>query len=528
MDRTADATRAHVVEDQGAVFDFLADPATHGLAEAPVRIDTHGAAVFLAGADAWKVKRAVRFPYMDFSTLEKRRVACAREVEINGPGAPGIYLGAVPVVRRDGRLRLGGDGEVVEWAVHMRRFDETATLDLVADRGELGAATIVALVHAIHAAHERAPLGDGLAAADSLVHYVAQNRVAFAENADVFPPGRAHALSERMAAELRHLRDLLVGRGRAGRVRRCHGDLHLANVALIDGRPTLFDAIEFDDGIATCDVLYDFAYLVMDLIERGLPDLAALAVSRYLAAAPDVDLDGVAAMPIFLALRATIRAKVIAAGLPNLAEAARPAAATAALRYFAVAERVLEPVPPQLVAIGGLSGSGKSTVAAALASHVGRAPGAVHLRSDVIRKRLAGVAETDRLPVEHYADPASHAAVFATLNGSAARLLAAGSSVIVDAVHGRPQDRAEVEAVAAAAGVPFTGLFLDAPLDVRLARVDARRADASDAGAAVVLRQAGYELHDVDWMRIDAAAALDVCVADALAVLQPGDHGRPT
>jgi len=476
MDRTADATRAHVVEDQGEVFAFLADPATHGLAAPPVRVDTHGAAVFLAGADAFKVKRAVHFPYMDFSTLEKRRRACEREVEINGPGAPGIYLGAVPIVRRDGRLHLGGDGTVVEWAVHMRRFDETATLDLVADRGELGAATVVDLVHAVHAAHGRAPLGDGVAAADSLVHYVAQNRVAFAENADLFPPGRAHALSERMAAELRHLRDLLLARGRAGRVRRCH----------------------------------------------GLPDLATVAFGRYLAAAPDVDLDSVAAMPVFLALRATIRAKVIAAGLPNLAEAARPAAAAAALRYFAVAERVLEPVPPRLVAIGGLSGSGKTTVAAALAPHVGRAPGAVHLRSDVIRKRLAGVPETERLPVEHYADPANHAAVFAALYASAARLLAAGSAVIVDAVHGRAQDRAEVEAVAAAAGVPFTGLFLDAPLDVRLARVGSRRADASDADVAVATRQEGYDLGDVEWVRIDAGAGLDACLARALAVLGTG------
>lgn len=498
-----DLRRAHVVEDQSAVFALLERPETHGRRDPVVRIDTHGAAVFLSGPDAYKVKRAVRFPFMDFSTLDKRRAACLAEVEINGPGAPGVYLGAVPITRGPHGLELAGEGPAVDYAVHMRRFDETTTLDRVADAGGLTGAMIDDLVAAVLAAHGRAPLRDGASAADGLGRYLQQNREAFAENADVFDPGRADALGRRMAAALAAVRPLLVERGALGRVRRCHGDLHLANVALIDGRPVLFDAVEFDDGIATCDVLYDLAYLVMDLWERGEAHLANRALNRYLAASEPADLDGLAALPLFIALRATIRAKVIAAGLPTLPADRRERATGDALRYFAVAEAAIAPVPPRLVAVGGLSGTGKSTLAAALAPRLGRIPGAVVLRSDETRKRLAGVADTDRLPSDAYT-AAAGAQVYTTLRRHAARALAAGAAVIVDAVHARPEERAAIGAVAVAAGVRFTGLWLDAPVEILARRADARHGDASDADAAVVYRQAAYALGRIDWTTLSA------------------------
>ncbi len=499
----------HVVEDQSAVFALLADPATHGIAGPVERIDTHGAAVFLAGTEAYKVKRAVKFPFMDFSTLEKRRSACEAEVTVNGPVAPGIYKGVVALVRQaDGSLALGGPGAPVDYAVHMRRFDEHRTLDRVAAEGGLDPALVARLVEAVRASHALAPERPGGPAADALATWIEQNGEAFAEQPDVFPPERAARLVDRSRAEWRRLRPLLVARADAGFVRRCHGDLHLSNIALIDGRPTLFDAIEFDDRIATGDVLYDLAFLVMDCRERGLRREANEILGRYLAGSGERMLEGLAALPLFLSIRAGIRAKVVAAGLSRLGGEDREGALAEVRRYFALAEEVLEPTPPVLLALGGLSGTGKSTVAGLIAADLGRIPGAVHLRSDTIRKALAGVAETRRLPAAAYT-AATGEAVYAALRARAAAVLAAGSAVIVDAVHARPGERQALEAVARAAGVRFVGAWLEAPVDTLVRRVDRRGAedlDASDADADVVRRQAAYDVGSIGWTRVAAGA----------------------
>ncbi|WP_075217652.1 AAA family ATPase [Mongoliimonas terrestris] len=497
----------HVVEDQSEVLAFLARPETHGLDAPPVRIDTHGAVVFLAGPDAYKLKRAVRFPFMDFSTLALRQAATAAEVAVNAPGAPGLYRGVVAITRAaDGGLERGGEGPVVDVVVHMRRFDESLTLDKVADRGDLTPAMLDTLVRRIVEAHARAPLRPAAASPTSLARYLAQNREAFAESPDLFPPARAAALSDRMEALLSRLWPLLVTRGEAGLVRCCHGDLHLRNVVLIDGAPILFDAIEFDDGIATCDVLYDLAYLIMDLIDLSLVAEANRVLNRYLSATDDRNLDGLAALPLFLSLRATIRAKVTAAALPSLTPEKRERAAAEARTYFALAETVLADTPPVLVAVGGLSGSGKSTVSAALAPRLGKAPGAVHLRSDVIRKTLAGVAETAPLPPESYTKAASDA-VYTALRDRAGRVLAAGASVVVDAVHARPEERDAIAAVAAAHSARFRGVWLDAPVETRMARVDTRVGDASDANAEVARKQTDYDLGPMTWLSLDATGA---------------------
>ena len=510
---------SHVVADQSEIFDFLADPGTHG---GPVRrIDTHGAVVFLAGENAWKVKRAVRFPFMDFSTLAKRKAACAAEVAINRPNAPDLYRGVVPIVRDGDGLRLGGAGEPVEWAVHMRRFDESRTLDRVATDG-LGRDLLARLAAAVIASHERAPVRDGAAATDALARYVEENREAFAETPDLFPPDRAAALTRAAGDALSALRPLLLARGEAGFVRRCHGDLHLRNIVLLDGEPVLFDAIEFDDAIATGDVLYDLAFLLMDLWERDLRAEANLLLNRYLWGTDEAHLQGLAALPLFLSLRAAIRAKVTAAALPHLTGEARGKAAAEARRYFAFAETFLAPAPAFLLTVGGLSGTGKSTLAAALTPRLGRPPGAVHLRSDVERKRLFGVPETERLPADAY-DPAVTREVYARLQRQATLAVSAGSAVVVDAVHARPDERAAIEAVARDAGCAFAGLWLEAPAAVLTKRVEARRGDASDAGAAVVAQQVGYDVGPVGWRRLDASIGTEALTGAALAAL--GESG---
>ena len=512
---------------QAEVFGFLADPASYGLppGERVTRIDTHAASVFLAGERALKVKRAVRFPFLDYATLEKRKTACEAELAVNAPAAPQIYRGVVAITREaDGRLAIAAQGEPVEWAVEMRRFDETKTLDRLA--GEIGPPLAQALGRAVAAAHARAPIaaaGPWLAA---LKDYLDQNRTAFAEMPELFAPDEAAALDRASRAAYARLIPLLEARGRLGRVRRGHGDLHLGNIVLIGGRPVIFDAIEFDPLIATGDVLYDLSFLLMDLCERGNLQAANAVFNAYLAESRCIDdLDGLSALPFFLSLRAAIRAKVIAARIERAAAAKRRALADQARAYFAFAQAAIAPpaAAAASIAVGGLSGTGKSGLARTLAALVPPLPGAVVLRSDVERKALFGFAESERLPPAAYAAPVNEA-VYRIVLDKARRIVAAGHSVVVDAVFARAEERtALAEAIKPAS---LHGLFLTAPLSLRLSRLGGRAgggrgSDASDADERVARLQESYDLGRLEWRIIDASGTPAQTLArarDALAL----------
>ena len=478
---------------------------TLAAAGSPVRrVDTQGAIILLAGADAYKIRRAIRLPFLDYSTLEKRRAASAAEVALNREAAPGIYLGAIPIRRKGEDFAFDGAGEIVEWATHMRRFDESRTLDHLAERGEITSDLTAKLARAIHLLHQRAPTRPAAPALASLEAYLDQNAAAFAALPDLFPAERADELDSRSRATLAGVRALLEERGARGFVRRCHGDLHLRNIVEIEGEPVPFDAIEFDESIATGDILYDLAFSVMDLWERGLRAAANGLLNGYLAQGEEAHYSGLAALPFFLSLRAAIRAKVEAANLPHLTGEAQRRARESARRYFDFALAFLEPEPARLVAIGGLSGTGKSALAAGLAPELGRAPGAIWLRSDVERKHLFGVEETTRLPDTAYGAAASRE-TYARLWRKAGLALGAGQSVVLDAVHSHAAERRASAAVAEEAGVGFVGLWLEAPLDRREQRAQARERDASDADARVVLAQRAEPLAEAGWSVLDAS-----------------------
>ncbi|MBV9632975.1 MAG: AAA family ATPase [Xanthobacteraceae bacterium] len=501
-------------EAQEAVFRFLADPATHDGA-AVKRIDTHAASVFLAGPSAYKVKRAVRFPFLDFSTLEKRKAALDAEITANRPFAPELYLEVLPVVRRDGTLTLGGDDPAVEWALKMRRFDETQTLDFLADAGRIDKALIEELARAVAAAHERAPIADAHAWITALSEYVEQNDVALRERADLFDPQRVDTLTARSRTAFARVRSLLVERGAQGLIRRGHGDLHLSNIALIDGRPVPFDALEFDPVVASGDLLYDLAFLLMDLIERMRQADANLILNVYLEETRRrSDLDALAALPLFMSVRAAIRAKVTAAKLDGARPEEREAIAAQAKAYFVLACNLIAPAPPRLVAVGGLSGTGKSVLARALAPHVAPAPGAVLIRSDVERKAMFGLAQTEKLPPQAYT-PEVGQRVYAVLADKARRVVAAGHSAIVDAVFAREAERASMTELARTHRFAFRGLFLTADLAVRIARIGDRLHDASDANAEVARQQEHYTLGALDWMQIEATGTPEQTLARA-------------
>jgi hypothetical protein len=503
---------------QRDVLTLLADPATHH-GQTVKRIDTHAASVFLAGPHAYKIKRAVKFSFLDFSSLARRQAALEAEIEANKPFAPQLYLALVPIVRHDGGLALGGSGEIVEWALKMRRFDENQTLDHLANAGRIDLALAAALARVVAAAHARAPLVDAAPWIAALSGYIEQNDATFREYPALFSTNVAAALTATSHAVLARLRPLLEARGARGLVRRGHGDLHLGNIALIDGTPVPFDALEFDPVMASGDLLYDLAFLLMDLVDRKLPQAANAVFNGYFVAAnrPD-DLDALAALPLFLSLRAAIRAKVTAAKLSNAAADARAAIAAEAKTYFALACRLIAPPAPRLIAIGGLSGTGKSVLARELAPQLLPEPGALVLRSDVERKTMFGIAETEKLPAPAYTAEVT-ARVYGALADKARRAVAAGHSAIVDAVFARPGERMAIEDMARAHHLDFCGLFLTADLATRLARVGARGRDASDADAAVAQAQENYDLGALAWRQVDAGGTPAQTLANARAAL---------
>ena len=504
---------------QSEVFAFLADPATH--AGAPVRrIDTHSAAVFLSGDRAFKIKRAVRYSYLDFSALAQRKAACEAELEINRIFAPELYLRVIPITREsDGALRLAGHGESVEWAVEMRRFDETRTLDHLADAKAIDLELADKLARAVAATHVHIPVVEGAPWIMALSTYIDENDAAFRTNPDLFDSAQAKGLSSNSRIMLDRLRPLLAARHTQGLVRRGHGDLHLGNVALIDGNPVLFDAIEFNPLIASGDVLYDLAFLLMDLVERGLAAAANVVLNRYLIETRRAsDLDALAALPFFMSLRAAIRANVTASRAAIAEPTDRQKARTDATKYFALACRLIRPTPPVLIGIGGLSGTGKSQLARTLAHELAPAPGAVVLRSDIERKALAGRGENERLPAEAYTAESARR-VYAVLTEKAGRIIAAGHSAIVDAVFARPEERNALRGVVRTGGGTFCGLFLTADVATRLARVGSRRGDASDADETVARTQERYVLGHNDWSSIDASGTPEQTLAIARKLL---------
>lgn len=504
-------------DPQAGVLAFLAQ-ALPGAP--PERIDTHGAIILLTPSRAYKLKRAVRFSFMDFSTLALREAALRAELDLNRRTAPGLYRRVLPVTREpDGQLALDGAGTPVEWLLEMERFPAEAQLDRVADRGELTPELVDALAEAIFAFHAAAPVRTDRGGSAAMRAVIDGNAGDLASLLSIgLATDEVGALARRTSAELARHVALLDARRAAGRVRRCHGDLHLANIVLLDGRPVLFDCIEFSEEIACIDVLYDLAFLLMDLIERGLPEAAHGLLQAY----QDRSLEdaGLALLPLFISVRAAIRAKVAGFSASRLDSGGRAERLATAHTYLDLALRALEPSAPRLVVVAGLSGTGKSSVARALAPSLPPIPGAVLLRSDVIRKRLLGRVPTERLPPEAY-DADMSARVFAAIEARACTLLAAGRSVVADGVYGLPEQRDGIARIARDVGLPFHAVWLEAPAAVLEARVAARRADASDATVGVVrAQQAGIDTSSVAWPRVDAARPLAEVVASVRSLLE--------
>lgn len=466
----------------------------------PVEIvETHGAIVFLAGEVALKIKRDVTYDYMDLSTLALREAMLRRELALNQPFAPMIYRDVVAVTREpNGTLAFDGEGEPVEWVLRMWRFPKEAELAVIADRHGIDDNLAHDLGEALFRFHAQASHrdADGAALIGDILDEL--DRV-FAGMHDALGSERIAAFSQAARVEWRRVSPLLRKRAEDGHVRRCHGDLHLRNIVLLDGVPVPFDALEFDEVLGTCDVLYDLAFLLMDLNRRGLTRAANIVLAAYLLEAGGTEDSGLATLPLFLAVRSAIHAMVAV----QTSTATHTAPGAEPMNTLDNARNFLARPPAKLVVIGGLSGTGKTTIARDVAPFIGAAPGAVHLRTDLERKAALGLKETTHAPATSYS-PSARAAVYTHLFSRAEAILSAGHSVLIDATFLDPELRASVMDLGMSQDVAVQTIWLEAPLKVLINRVSMREGDASDADETVLRAQyAGLDA-PTDWQKVSA------------------------
>lgn len=495
-------------DDQSATIKFLGRAESYALMGTVEMIETHISCVFLVVERAFKLKRAVKLPYVDFSSSAMRLSLCLKEVMLNSRTAPELYLGVRRITRDSkGNLGFDGPGETVDAVVEMRRFPQEHLFDRMARANQLTIELMEAVAQAVAAFHIGLPARHICSGSVNIEAVLDVNRRGFATS-NVFSEDEIHVLDEGFRTALEAHRARLDHREAGGMIRHCHGDLHLRNICLTDNGPRLFDCIEFNDQLATVDVLYDLAFLLMDLWQHGLRNLANLVMNRYLDMTSDND--GISLLSFFMALRAAVRAHVVA-HQSRLAPDKTSALAIEAQSYFKMAIDLLEPPSPILIAIGGLSGSGKSTVAEALAAHIGVAPGVRIFESDRLRKAMFSVTPVTRLQEEAYRPHVSES-VYKGLCNRAGAALASQCPVIVDAVFDKAENRISLEQVGTSMGVPFVGIWLKADHSLLKSRILGRKTGASDATLDVLEAQEAKDIGAINWRVVDAKLPIDAIV----------------
>ena len=478
-------------------------------------IETHAARIYLLQTEAWKVKRAVKYDYLDFRELSDRYKVLLRELELNKKTAPTLYKDVIPITKEaNGRLAVGGVGEPVEWVLRMARFPAENELSVIAETDGIGEDLSRRLGQVAYHLHQDCPLrsADG---ADLIGEILDEFEREFRSLSTAGAEIGAAPILLRMRGELEAVSRLLGERSKTGFVRRCHGDLHLRNIVLLEDVPTPFDALEFDERLGTCDILYDLAFLLMDVIQCGQHHAANRILNAYCDLEGSLEsLRGLRALPLFGAVRATVRAMVSTE--KEVGQHGQERDFSEAKRYLKLAQSMLEPTVPRLIAVGGLSGTGKTTISRVFAPCVGGEFGSIHVRSDVERKRLAGVEPLEKLPASAYV-PQANEKTYDAMLARAEACLKADQTVIVDAVFSKGSQRQMIEALALKVGCEFMGIWLEASLNDRLSRVTQRQNDASDADMAVVSQQKQVDKDALNWTAVSTEGTIEETLAQVEA-----------
>lgn len=465
----------------------LADAACYDHTTAAIRlIETHISLVVLTGEFAYKIKKPLNLGFLDFSSLDQRLHACCEEVRLNRRLAPDVYLDVVPITGSPAAPRIDGAGEAFEYAVKMRQFPPDATLDRLDAQHRLAAQQVETLAATIARFHQqdcaRAGTETPWGNPDGVWQPAAQNFLQIAAHLDAAADRqRLDTLQRWSAAEYARLTPLLAARKRDGFVRECHGDLHLGNLAWVDGQLLVFDCLEFNPALRWIDIQSEVAFCWMDLIQRGHTDWAWLFLNLWLEHTGDHG--GLPLLRFYAVYRALVRTKVAVLRAHQTEGASQAAAFDEARALLELATALAHPVPLRLDITHGLSGSGKSTVTRRLM----QTPGAIRLRSDVERRRLAGRAALDRsgsgVGEQLYAADATRR-TYAHLAHLAGAVLDAGWPVIVDATFLARWQRDLLRVQAEKRGIAFRILDFQAPVATLRARILERSAEGKDASEA--------------------------------------------
>jgi uncharacterized protein len=481
-------------DEQSNLVAALSSPLCYPHAVGSVHVlETHISWVLLTGSVAYKIKKSVDLGFLDFSTLALRKHFCEEELRLNRRLAPAIYIDVVAIRGTPQSPRIDGDGPVIEYAVRMREFHQEFLADALLQRGAFGSQQIDALaviMASFHAASAPAGGDSGFGTPELVLREALQNFEQIQTTG--IAPDDATALETLRSWTLRThaaLRDAMARRAAGGSVRECHGDLHLGNIAVLDGRPTPFDCIEFSPELRWIDVMSELAFLTMDLTDRGHPALAARFLNRYLEETGDYE--GLRLLDFYQVYRALVRAKVHALRNCQRDGTVHTDRQPAFSRYLDLAARLIAPRKRYLVITHGLSGCGKTTLSQALIECLG----GVRVRSDVERKRLHGLAPlaaSGSAPNAGIYTPAATSTTYLRLAALAEQVVDSGYPVIVDAAFLKRAEREQFRDLASKLRVPFVIACLEVPEATLRGRIAARQrqaADASEAGIAVLEHQ---------------------------------------
>lgn len=492
-------------------------PTAQANAETTSIITTHCAHIVLTHDRAYKIKRSVEYSYINMLSLQSREKLCKRELQLNKPSLPSIYREVVPVTKSvDGCLSLGNSGEVkgeiVEWVLVMNRFSQHRVLDTMAENGSLSIEIAKQVGNSIARYHKNSAARitrDGYERMNEIVNELADE---LSNQAPGFDKALLDVFIKKGKAVVNEHETLLDQRASQGYIKRCHGDLHLRNLVLMGDGPHPFDALEFDERLATIDVLYDLAFVLMDMSHRGLNDQQNTLLNQYLAHCDPVDLEGLALLPLFLFCRAGIKAMTTAQNVGTNQTTQNPEA----IDYLHLALTYLDPKPTALIAIGGYSGSGKSTIAARIAIM----QNAILLSSDIERKAQLQVAETQPLPDSAYTAKSAQLN-YQRLIEKAQIAMSANQTVVVDATFLASEQRRHIETLIETPGKPFIGIWLDVPTEILESRIRKRSSNASDATVEVLRKQLKDPVKDMNWHKINASDSLDATMERIAKLLQP-------
>ncbi len=488
----------------------------HPVQEPIALIQTHVSFVFLTGDWVYKLKKPVNFGFLDYSTLERRKEFCDREIELNQRGAAELYAGVVAIAQTGETYQLDETGEqpAVEYAVKMHQFPQEALMSSRFDRGEVTEADIIALARVVADFHRTAPTNDHI----SRFGEIAQIKVSFDENFDQTvgyiggPQTQAQfdLTKDWTEAFFADNQDLLNSRVAGGFIRNGHGDLHLGNICWLNDRPRLFDCIEFNEAFRFVDTIYDVAFLAMDLEARGRVDLANAFVNEY--AERSGDWAGLALLPLYLSRQSYVRAKVTSFLLNDMGipEADRAAAHDRAAAYYRQSASYAQPRSGNVILMCGLSGSGKSTIGRQLA----RQYNGIQIRSDAVRKHLGGVPLDEKGSPSLYS-PDMTDETYRCLLQLGLDLAERGETVILDAKYDRVALRKAVIEATQDRELDLEIVHCTAPIEVLRDRLNLRTGDIADATADLlasqVARFAAFTPEEQQWVRtVDTSQGRDL------------------